>query len=200
MKKYFPALRHFNIPNAITTLGMVFGLFAAFFVTQQEMRMVILFLFLAGVMDLIDGLVAARLKQLTEFGQYLDTLVDFFTCGIIPIIMVFSLDAFDANPLIIITLVFYCICALWRLAYYNIIEAKGHFTGLPVPGAMAIVTVTVWCVVMYDIVPAWILAIVFVGTGVLMVSGVKLTKYGWWQKLMCVLGLAFFVLVIVSLI
>jgi CDP-diacylglycerol--serine O-phosphatidyltransferase len=196
--RLFPALRHMNIPNAITTLGMVFGIFACYFLTQNDLRMAIVFLFFAGVMDLVDGFVAAKLKQQTEFGQYVDTLVDFFTCGVIPIWMVFDLlvgGAFWDNVVIVCALIFYCMCALWRLAYYNIIEADKYFTGLPVPGAMMIVIMSVWCVVTLGL-PVWVSAVTFFGIGILMISGVQLKKYGLWQKLMGGASFVFLILVL----
>ncbi|MCL1883388.1 MAG: CDP-alcohol phosphatidyltransferase family protein [Defluviitaleaceae bacterium] len=197
--KYFPALKHLNIPNALTTLGMVFGIFACYFLTQRDLRMAIIFLLFAGVMDAVDGYVAARLNQQTVFGQYVDTLVDFFTCGIIPVWMVFDLlvgDMLLDNILIVIALIFYCMCALWRLAYYNIIEADKYFTGLPVPGSMMMVTMAVWFVVTFEIVPIYLAVAVFFIIGMLMISGITLKKYGIWQKAMSLMAIPFLVLVL----
>jgi CDP-diacylglycerol--serine O-phosphatidyltransferase len=198
--KLFPALKHLNIPNAITTLGMVFGIFACYFLTQKNLRMAIVFLFLAGTMDFIDGFVAAKLKQQTVFGQYVDTLVDFFTCGILPVWLVFDLlvvgKIFDsgANVLIVCAMIFYSVCALWRLAYYNIIEADKFFTGLPVPGSMMVVTMAVWSVVTFGI-SIIVAAVTFFIIGLLMISGIQLPKYGLWQKVMGAMSLVFLVFV-----
>jgi CDP-diacylglycerol--serine O-phosphatidyltransferase len=201
--KYFPALQHLNIPNAITTFGLVLGIFACYFLTQQRLREAVVFLFLAGVMDAVDGFVAAKLKQQTVFGQYVDTLVDFFVCGIVPVWLVFDLLVSDVffdntfnNVLIICALVFYCTCALWRLAYYNIIEADKFFTGLPVPGSMMIVTMSVWGVVTFAL-PMWISAAVFFIIGLLMISGITLKKYGLWQKAMSALAIVFVIFVLI---
>jgi CDP-diacylglycerol--serine O-phosphatidyltransferase len=202
--RLFPALKHLNIPNAITTLGLTFGIFACYFLTQRDLRMAIIMLFFAGVMDAVDGFVAAKLNQQTTFGQYVDTLVDFFTCGIIPIWMVFDLMVQQNllsevhrlnNILIVAALIFYCTCALWRLAYYNIIEADKYFTGLPVPGSMMIVTISVWCVYALDF-PILFSAATFFTIGTLMISGITLRKYGLWQKAMGGIGLVFLAFVI----
>jgi len=195
LERISPVLKHLNIPNLITTLGLVFGIFAAFFLTQRDLRMAIICLFFAGVMDLLDGYVATKLNQQSEFGKHLDTLVDFFTCVIMPIWMVF--DLLDNSPIVIAALVFYCMCGLWRLANYNLVGAGTVFTGLPVPGAMSIVTIVIWCVVMYGIF-TWVAAVMFFIVGMLMVSGIQLPKYGLWQKIFGVAGLAFLILVIFS--
>jgi len=198
LTRFFPALEHFNIPNAITTLGLVMGIFVCYFLTQQDLRMAIIFLFFAGVMDAVDGFVAAKLNQQTIFGKHVDTLVDFFTCCIVPIWMVH--DLLDSNSLVVVALIFYCMCGLWRLARYNITEiteARQYFTGLPVPGAMSVMTVTIWCVFMYNA-PLWVAACMFFLMGLLMVSGIKLPKYGIWQIAMGIAGLGFLGLVIFS--
>lgn len=201
LAKYFPALKHLNAPNVITTFGLVFGIIAAYHLTQRDLRLAIIFLFFASVMDLADGFVASKLKQQTEFGRYLDTLVDFFTCCIMPIWMVHDLLLVDGwrgfNLVVIAALVLYCACGLWRLAYYNIIEATGHFTGLPVPGAMTIVTIAIWCVVTYGA-PLWVAVIAFVLVGLLMVSGIRLVKYGLWQSAFAFIGVVFLIIVILS--
>ncbi|MCL2576805.1 MAG: CDP-alcohol phosphatidyltransferase family protein [Defluviitaleaceae bacterium] len=198
--RLFPALKHLNIPNALTTLGMVFGIFACFFLTRKDLRTALIFLSLAGLMDFVDGFVAAKLKQQTEFGQYVDTLVDFFTCGIIPIWIVLDLLVFESNNLfdnviIFSAMVFYSVCALWRLAYYNIIEADKYFTGLPVPGSMMTVVMSVWCRHVLGF-PIWFPAITFFIIGVLMISGIQLKKYGMWQKAMSVVSVVFLLVVI----
>jgi len=193
IEKFSPVLRHFNIPNLITTAGLVFGIMAAYFLTQRDLRMAIIMLFFAGVMDLFDGFVAAKLKQVSEFGKHLDTLVDFFTCVIMPIWMVF--DLFDSHPALVTALVFYCICGLWRLANYNLVGGGLHFTGLPVPASMSIVTVVIWFVFMHTL-SIWIVVGMFAMVGMLMVSAFPLAKYGLWQKLFGVGGLIFLFYVI----
>jgi len=193
-EKISPILRHLNIPNIITTFGLVFGIFAAYFLTRQDLRMAIIMLFCAGVMDLIDGWVASKLNQVSEFGKHLDTLVDFFTCVIMPIWMVF--DLLDNNPVLIAALVFYCICGLWRLANYNLVGGGKHFRGLPVPTAMAVITVVMWFMVMHSL-PLVVAIVAFFLMGMLMVSGFSLAKYGKWQIVGGLVGMAFVVYVIV---
>jgi len=192
----FPVLKHFNVPNVITTLGLVFGIFAAFFLTQRDLRMAIIFLFIAGCMDMFDGLVATKLNQQSDFGKHLDTLVDFFTCVIMPVWMVF--DLLDNHPALFAGLVFYCICGLWRLANYSLTGGGKHFTGMPVPSAMSIVTITIWCLVTFGI-TFWVAVIVFAVAGLLMISAVPLAKYGRWQKIAIVLGVAFLVIVVLDI-
>ena len=192
--RVFPILIHFNTANLVTTMGLVFGIFACYFLTQQNLQYAIICLFLAGVMDLLDGFVAAKLNQETKFGKHVDSLVDFFCCIIIPVWMVFDL----LHPIGVHTvapLIFYCICGLWRLANYNIAEPSSSFTGVPVPTGVLIVVVAIWCVVMYNFHVAFA-SLAFVCAGLLMISGIKLPKYGAWQFIVGFAGLGFLVAVI----
>ena len=195
MNKISPIFRHINFPNLITTLGLVFGIYAAYFLTQQNLRGAIIMLFFASTADLLDGFVATKLGQQSEFGKYLDTLVDFFTCVIMPIWMVF--DLLDNNILIFFALVVYCVCGLWRLANYSLVGNSKGFVGLPVPAAMSLVTATIWFILYYNV-PLFVGAIVFIITAMLMVSNIALPKYGRWQKAFGLLGLAFLIFVLVS--
>ena len=192
--KLFPALGNFNVPNVITTMGLIFGIAACYYLVDQNLRAAMVCLFCAAVCDLVDGFFAAKLNQQSRFGQAIDSLVDFFICVIMPVWIVHAFMG-DNWP-VRIGLVFYCICGLWRLAYYNINEADKSFTGLPVPSAMMMVIMATWAIV-YKGFPEWVLTVTFFVTGLLMISYFQLKKYGKWQVIMGCIGLAFFILVLV---
>jgi len=189
MKKYFPILKYINIPNSITTLGLTFGVAACYFLVEGSLRNALICLALAMIMDVFDGFFAGKLNRQTSFGQSLDSLVDFFVCCVIPVLMVFT---FTERSLVLIVLaVFYSICGLWRLSHYNVVaqsaEKSTFFTGLPVPGACVLSSMTMWLVV-YHYIPTWTLALVLLLVSLLMVSFIKFTKYGVAQKVFWVLG------------
>ena len=192
---FFPVLQYMNVPNIITTVGLVFGIVACYFLVSRNLQWALICLSFAMLMDLVDGFLAEKLNQQTQFGQYVDSLVDFFICCIVPIMLVFI---FVGNYLVLFAaLAFYCACGLWRLAYYNVREADNTFIGLPVPGAMLLVCMAVWSVVAYGF-PSWLIYVVLFFCGLLMISFVRLQKYGLWQKALWVLGLVFFASVVVS--
>ena len=68
---------------------------------------------------------------------------------------------------------------------------------MPVPGGALIVSMAIWLVVQYGL-PMWVCTLAFFLAGLMMVSFIKLEKYGLWQRAMWVLGLAFFALVVAS--
>jgi CDP-diacylglycerol--serine O-phosphatidyltransferase len=211
MKKIFPVLQHANIPNVITTLGLCFGVAACFFLYDNNLRGVLLCMFFASLMDLIDGFAAIKFNQQTNFGIYADTLVDFFICNIMPVLIAF---VFVGNDILLMCgLGFYCVCGMWRLANYIIIatevievtetseepgmEKRNYYTGLPVPSAMLLVALAIWGVVQYSL-PVWLCILAFFLTGLLMISSIKFRKYGFVQKSLWGLCLAFFAVIIVS--
>jgi len=195
MKKYFPVLQYINVPNTITTIGLIFGVAACYYLAQGNMQGTLICLFLSGLMDLMDGFFADKLKQQTQFGQCIDSLVDFFICCIIPIGMV---HVFVGNyPILFLALAFYCMCGLWRLGYFNVTESKAYFIGLPVPGAMLLVAIAIWAVAHHGL-PIWVVAVILFLTGLCMVSFIKLQKYGLWQKVLWVVGLFFLAVIVAS--
>jgi len=192
--KLFPALVNLNIPNAITTLGLILCIVACYYLVAQNLRNAVISLFFAGVCDLVDGWFASKLNQQSRFGQSLDSLVDFFSCVIMPVWMVHTF--MEDSWLVAIGLVFYCVCGLWRLAFYIINEADKSFTGMPVPSAMMLVVMATWAIV-YQGFPMWVMAATFFVTGVLMLANIRLKKYGAWQFVMGGIGVAFFIIFIV---
>jgi len=197
MKKYFPVLEYINIPNLITTLGLVWGVFACYHLIGGNLRAAIICMFFATFMDLIDGYLANVLDRKTRFGHYMDSLVDFFICCILPMLMAYVFVGND--PILVFAFVFYCAGGLWRLAYYNITSAEkqSYFTGLPVPGAMLCVVMVIWSAVNYDI-PAWACTAVFFITGLLMISFIRMKKYGTCQKILWLIWMGFFAVLMMS--
>ena len=198
MFKIFPALQYINVPNAITTIGLVFGVVACYFLSIGSIRGAVVMVSVSMLLDLVDGLIAGKLNQQTRFGAYLDSFVDFFVCCLLPMLMVYIFVG--ASLPLIAAVTFFCICGMWRLAYYQVVtasEKRTYFTGMPVPGGALLVSMAVWLVVYYGF-PVWVCTLVFFLTGLLMISYFRLEKYGLWQKAMWLVGLAFLGLVVAS--
>ena len=200
MKSFFPVLQHVNPPNLITTLGLVFGVAASYYLVGGSLRLTLVCLFFAMFMDVLDGFLAGKLNCKSRFGQSMDSMVDFFICCVMPVWMVLT---FVGNSALLVGgLVFYCACGLWRLAHFNVMASENpgnlaYFTGLPVPGAMMLASASIWLVV-YHALPIWLLAAALFLAGVLMVSRFKLKKYGMAQKALWVAGAAFLAIVVAS--
>ena len=131
---YTVILTYLSLVSAV--LGMVCahkGLFG----------LAMLCLFLSGFCDAFDGKVARTKKNRTDdekaFGIQLDSLCDVVSFGMAP---AFSLYCMGVNSAIgMVILCCYCVCAVIRLAFFNVQEAKRqqvetgankYYRGLPV--------------------------------------------------------------------
>lgn len=70
--------------NAVTITGCVIGLVAAFAIWQQAYLTGLILLLLSRLCDGLDGSVA-RATEITDFGGYLDIVLDFVFYGAIPL-------------------------------------------------------------------------------------------------------------------
>ncbi len=96
-------------------------------------------IFLAMVFDALDGNVARRLKQTSQFGAQLDSLCDAISFGAAPALLMLQLaDGFHPRVLWLVAAV-YVACTVLRLARYNVESsvpnADRSFCGLPSPAA-----------------------------------------------------------------
>lgn len=63
-------------PNALTFIGLVVGILAAFLFARGEQLLAGIVLLVTGFFDVIDGAVARVLRRETAFGGVLDSVVD----------------------------------------------------------------------------------------------------------------------------
>ncbi|MDA9141719.1 phosphatidylcholine/phosphatidylserine synthase [Gammaproteobacteria bacterium] len=136
------------LPNVITLSGLSFGLSSIRFALESDFNLAIVCILLAGVCDVLDGMLARHLQSESDLGAQLDSLSDFLSFGIAPGLLIYmsifnqesSIGAFACLAFII----FSCL----RLALYNVrLEAskssdgapEHFFTGIPTPvGAVLI--------------------------------------------------------------
>lgn len=134
MKKY--------IPNTITSLNLVFGSLAVLLAVQGHIEMAAYSVFMAAVMDFLDGFAARLLKAYSDVGKELDSLADLVSFGVAPSIIVWmiirqsdvSLMTGQVNVLEYLVILMPVFAAL-RLAKFNVDDSQETtFSGLPVPG------------------------------------------------------------------
>ena len=71
-------------PNQITVSSLLCGVVAAFYVSQDELGLGLLFWGLNRVLDGLDGAVARLFDKKSDFGGYLDIVSDFIVYALIP--------------------------------------------------------------------------------------------------------------------
>lgn len=104
-------------------------------------------IFLGMVFDALDGRIARLTRSTSDFGGALDSLADVVTFGMAPALVAKTLCTsvlgWGADRVVFATAAFFAACATLRLARYNAEheepdQAVQHFTGLPTPGAAAV--------------------------------------------------------------
>lgn len=119
------------IPNAITSIGLLFGLLVIFKMTMVEPGMstyaniysAALLLLVSAVADFADGLVARFLRSQSQFGLIFDSLNDAITFGVAPVVIVLKTLSPEAKTLFSFwatsAAMIYCLCGVLRLVRYS---------------------------------------------------------------------------------
>jgi len=135
------------LPNLFTTAALFAGFYAIIAAMRGDFENAAVAIFLAMVLDGLDGRIARLTNTSSKFGAEFDSLADMVSFGVAPALVVFSwalggLGKFGWSAAFI-----YVACAALRLARFNTqIETadKNYFTGLASPAAAAIIASTVW--------------------------------------------------------
>ena len=125
-----------NIPNFITIINLILGLFAISLLFQgQYTDLIIFILYFCLFLDFMDGFLARKLNSTSAFGKQLDSLSDLISFGILPTLIIFLwLDANASIPNIKYISFLIMICSAVRLAKFNINDSNQlSFNGLPTP-------------------------------------------------------------------
>jgi len=139
------------VPNIVTMLALCSGLTSIRYSVQEDWGKAILFIFLAGILDGLDGRLARMLKASSKFGAELDSLCDFVSFGIAPAILMFQWCLFDLPKIGWFFCLLYSMGMAMRLARFNTMLEDDtippywshYFTGVPAPAAAAMATMPI---------------------------------------------------------
>ncbi len=135
------------LPNLFTTAALFAGFYAIIAAMRGDFENAAVAIFIAMVLDGLDGRIARLTNTSSKFGAEYDSLADMVSFGVAPALVVFSwaldgLGKFGWSAAFI-----YVACAALRLARFNTqidTADKNYFTGLASPAAAAILASTVW--------------------------------------------------------
>ena len=127
----------------LTYLSLVSAVLGMVCAHKGDFGAAMLCLFLSGFCDAFDGKVARTKKNRTDdekaFGIQLDSLCDVISFGAAPAFACYCMGMDTAVCVVILCI--YCVCAVIRLAFFNVQEAKRqqvetgsnkYYRGLPV--------------------------------------------------------------------
>jgi len=169
----------FLLPNLLTTAALFAGFYAIVQAMNGRFDHSAIAIFVAMVLDGLDGRVARLTKTQSAFGAEYDSLSDMVSFGAAPALVVYEWALRSMGKLGWIAAFVYVAGAALRLARFNTmleVADKRYFQGLPSPSAAALVAGFVWVIEDYAIDPEtvrWYAWFVTVFAGLTMVSNLK---------------------------
>lgn len=135
------------LPNLFTTAALFAGFYAIVQAMNGRFEHAAVAIFIAMVMDGIDGRVARMTRTQSEFGAEYDSLSDMVSFGVAPALVLYVWALKPMGKLGWIAAFIYCAGAALRLARFNTkldSSDKRWFEGLPSPAAAALLAGLVW--------------------------------------------------------
>jgi CDP-diacylglycerol--serine O-phosphatidyltransferase len=150
-------------PNLITLSSMIFGLVSLWSAHNGDPALAAWMIIYAVLTDRIDGLVARALKATSELGMQLDSFADALNFGVAPAYLVLTyLSGRDDLPfkdgtahyLLFAAAGAYMLCAIFRLARYNVLSddqvATKMFFGFPTTLTGGLIAIWFLLLLKYD--------------------------------------------------
>lgn len=133
------------VPNLLTLANLLSGFIALIYSSLQQYYLCGIFVLIAGIFDMLDGITARLVKSVSEFGVELDSLADVVSFGVVPSFVLYKMYFHNFGDIGLLLSSLPLICGVLRLARFNIqaltFEDKVFFTGLAIPaGAFTILS------------------------------------------------------------
>jgi CDP-diacylglycerol--serine O-phosphatidyltransferase len=135
------------LPNLFTTAALFAGFFAIVEGMNGRFEIAAMAVFIAMVLDGIDGRVARMTHTQSAFGAEYDSLSDMVCFGAAPSLVIYEWALRGMGKLGWLAAFIYCVGAALRLARFNTqleVADKRFFQGLPSPAAAALISGLVW--------------------------------------------------------
>src|SRR3954463_14038247 len=167
------------LPNLFTTAALFAGFYAIVQAMNNNLEQSAVAIFIAMVLDSLDGRVARLTRTQSAFGAEYDSLTDMVSFGAAPALIMYEWALRGMGRLGWIAAFVYCAGAALRLARFNTqlsTADKRWFTGLPSPAAAALVAGMIWVLNDYQVKGGdlkWLAAAVTIYAGITMVSNVR---------------------------
>jgi CDP-diacylglycerol---serine O-phosphatidyltransferase len=156
-------------PNLITLSSMIFGLVSLWSSHNGDTPLAAWMIIYAVLTDRLDGLVARALRATSELGMQLDSFADFLNFGVAPAYLVLTYLSWrqdlpyqdgTAHFLLFAACGAYMLCAVFRLARYNVLSddqiPTKIFFGFPTTLAGGLIAIWMLVLLKYDpITPAF---------------------------------------------
>jgi len=171
------------LPNLFTTGALFAGYYSIIAGIQGKFEMACICIFIAALLDALDGRVARLTNTQSEFGEQYDSLSDLVSFGVAPSLLMYNWSLYHltaVHPVLgkigWLAAFIFAVSGALRLARFNTqigVIDKAYFQGLPSPAAAAVISSFVWICVDLELVGAdlkYLALPITIITGLLMVS------------------------------
>ncbi len=137
------------LPNLFTTANLFAGFFSIISAVNGKFEIAAITIFVAMVLDSLDGRVARLTNTQSAFGAEYDSLSDMVAFGLAPALLAYEWALSGLGNVGLAVSFIYVACAALRLARFNTQIGKvdsRYFIGLASPAAAGVVAGTVWAV------------------------------------------------------
>lgn len=168
------------LPNLFTTSALFCGFYAIIAAINARYEPAAIAMFVAMVLDGMDGRIARMTNTQSDFGVQYDSLSDLVSFGLAPALVMYQWSLHGLGKLGWLAAFVYAAATALRLARFNTqagTEDKLFFQGLPSPAAAALIAGFIWfgdANIHYDGTNlVWISFPITIAAGILMVSNIR---------------------------
>lgn len=125
------------LPSLFTVANLFFGFWAIIDAINGHLERAGWLIFLAGVLDGLDGRIARLAHASSNFGREYDSLADVISFGVAPAILAYQWGLRDMGRWGLVVAFLFVVAGSVRLARFNVKVEQSDprfFTGLPIPG------------------------------------------------------------------
>ncbi|MCD6026018.1 MAG: pssA [Solimicrobium sp.] len=171
------------LPNAFTTAALFCGFYAIVMGMNGNFEKATIAIFIAMVLDSLDGRVARLTNTQSEFGAQYDSLSDMVSFGAAPALVAYEWALRGLGQWGWLGAFIFCASTALRLARFNTnihIVDKRYFQGIPCPAAAALVAGFIWSMTDLGISGTdlrWVTWILTVLAGLTMISNIPFYSF-----------------------
>ena len=128
------------LPNILTLGGLCLGISSIKFSIDGNFSLAVTLILFAAILDALDGRIARLINGTSEFGKELDSLTDFVSFGIAPVLILYFWNLNTYGKLGWAIALIYSVCCVLRLARFNLTKIDtqqewkyNFFEGIPSP-------------------------------------------------------------------
>lgn len=142
------------LPNLFTTAALFAGFYSIVAAMKGYFDLASIAIFVAMILDALDGRVARMTNTQTAFGAQYDSLSDLVSFGVAPALLIYSWSLFGIGKVGWLAAFIFVAATALRLARFNVQPLdydKRYFQGLPSPAGAGVIAGTVWLGYTYDL-------------------------------------------------